>query len=130
MLLVPRRNPIRLRQDDQRAISQLKIDIKISNDEIFFIKNMSAGSTHTKCYLVKVDMDQLELGSMRDYEVYCFQWYIRQYEYCNKYPTMKCRFWSEIITNNQDVTLINMFPVKPSKVHKLLKKSNICVVPI
>ena len=81
---------------------------------------MAAGLTHTNWYLVQVDIDQLEPGSMRYYEVYCCQWYIRQYEDCNKYPTMKCRFWPEIITKNQDGTLVNMFPVRRSKVQKIL----------
>ena len=36
---------------------------------------------------------------------------------------MKCRFWLEIRTNNQDGNLGKMFPVRPSKVHKLLKNN-------
>ena len=36
---------------------------------------------------------------------------------------MKCRFWPEIITKNQDSTLGNMFPVRPSTVNNLLQKN-------
>ena len=36
---------------------------------------------------------------------------------------MKCRFWPEIRANNQDGTLGNTFPVRPSKVHNLLQKN-------
>ena len=35
---------------------------------------------------------------------------------------MECRFWPEIITKNQDGTILKMLPVIPSKVHNILKK--------
>ena len=84
---------------------------------------MSTGSTHAKWYLVQVYMDHSDPVSMSNYGVYCFLWYIIQYESCNKYPTMKCRFWPEIRTKNQDGTLGNMLPVRPSKVHNLLQNN-------
>ena len=40
-----------------------------------------------------------------------------------KNPTMKCRFWTEIRTKNQDGTLENMLPARPSKVHNILKNN-------
>ena len=44
-----------------------------------------------------------------------------------KNPTMKCRFWTEIRTKNQDGTLENMLSVRLSKVHKLLQNiQNMC----
>ena len=36
---------------------------------------------------------------------------------------MECRFWPEIRTKNQDGTQGNIFPVRPSKVHNLLKNN-------
>ena len=36
---------------------------------------------------------------------------------------MECRFWPEIIMKNQDGTLVNMLPVRPSKVHNLLQNN-------
>ena len=36
---------------------------------------------------------------------------------------MKCRFWPEIKTKNQDGNLGNMLPVILGKVHNLLKKN-------
>ena len=60
---------------------------------------------------------------MRNYGVYRCRWYIRKYEYGNKYPSMECRVWSEMRKNNQDGTLGKMFPVIPSKVHKILQNN-------
>ena len=54
----------------QIALSQLKRDIEISKDKLFFIKHIAAGSTQSKWYLVQVDMYQLYPIDMRDYEVY------------------------------------------------------------
>ena len=65
-------------------------------------------------------MEQLDPVDMSNYALYRCQLYIRQYEDCNKYPTMECRFWPEIRTNNQDGTLVKMLPVIPGKVHNLL----------
>ena len=70
VVLVPRRNPIRLRWGDQIASRQLKIDIEISKDKLFVIKHMSAGSNQTKQYLVQVDMDQSDPVDMGNYGVY------------------------------------------------------------
>ena len=70
MVLVPLRNPRRLRQGDQRALIQLKSEIKSSMDTNLFIKYISAGSTRAKWYLVQVDMNQLDPIDMKDYGVY------------------------------------------------------------
>ena len=70
---VLRSNPGRIIRGDQRELIQIKIDIEISNDKLFFIKYMSSGSTHTKWYLVQVDMDQSNPVSMSNYGVYCFR---------------------------------------------------------
>ena len=121
--MVPCRNPRSLRRCDQRALINIKSDIEISKDKLFFVNHMSAGSTRNKWYLLQVNMDQSDLFSARNYGVYYFQWYIRQYEDCNKYPTMECRFWTEIVTKNQDDKLGKMLPVTPSKVHNLLEKN-------
>ena len=56
---------------------------------------------------------------MREYGVYCFRWYIRQYEYCTKHLTTECSFWTEIIKTNQVGTLGKILPVIPSNVHNL-----------
>ena len=71
LVLVPHRNSRRLRRGDQRSLIQLKIYIERSKDKLFFIKHMSAGSTHTKCYLVQVDMDQSNPVFMSNHGVYC-----------------------------------------------------------
>ena len=47
----------------------------------------------------------------------------RKYEDCKTFPTMSCRFWPEIITNNQDGMLGIMFQGRPSKVQNLLKNN-------
>ena len=60
-----RRNPRRLRWGDQRARRQLKIEMKSSKDNLFFIKKISAGSTKDKWYLIQVDMNQSYPVSMR-----------------------------------------------------------------
>ena len=70
-VLIPRRNPGSLRRGDQIALIQQKIDIEISKDKIFFIKNISEGSTHKKWYLVQVDMNQSNPVYVRNYGVYC-----------------------------------------------------------
>ena len=55
--------------------------------------------------------------------MYRCRWYIIKFEECNKYPTMKFRFWHEIITKNQGSTLGNIFPVRPSTVKNILQKN-------
>ena len=52
------RNPRRIIRGDQRALTQIEIEIDISEDKPFFIKIVYAGSTQAKWYLVQVDMDQ------------------------------------------------------------------------
>ena len=84
---------------------------------------MSAGSTQDKWYLVQVDMDHLGPVLIRNYGLCHCQWYIRQYEDCKKYPTMKCQFWPEIRTKDQGGTLGEMLSVRTSKVHKLLQNN-------
>ena len=42
------RNPMRIRQSNQIALGHLKIKIVSSKDELFFIKNTSAGSIQAK----------------------------------------------------------------------------------
>ena len=96
MASITSRNPIRLRQGDQRALSQIESDLERSKDKIFFIKNISVGLTHTKWYLVQVDMEQSDPVTMRDYGVYPCRWYIRHHEDCTKIPIMECRFWPDI----------------------------------
>ena len=123
MALDPHRKPRRLRRGDQRELSQLKRDIEISKDRLFLINQMYAGSTWTKRYLVLMDTDQSYPVDMKNYGVYHFQWYIRKYEDCNKYPTMECFFCPEIRMKNQDGTLGNMLPVRPSKVQNLLQNN-------
>ena len=86
LVLIPRRNPRSLRRGYQRSLIQNKIDIEISKDKIFFIEHIYEGLTHTKWYLVQVDMNQSNPVSMKNYGVYCCRWYIRQYKDCNKYP--------------------------------------------
>ena len=68
-------------------------------------------------------MDQSYPVSTGKYGLYCCRWYVRQYEVCNNYPTMDCRFWPEIRTKNQDGKLGNMLPIIPSKVHNLLQNN-------
>ena len=70
VVLVPCRNPRRLRRLDQRSLRKLKSEIESSKDKLFFIKHMATGSPQTKCYLLQVDMDQLGTINMRDYGVY------------------------------------------------------------
>ena len=84
---------------------------------------MSAGLTHTKWYLLQVDMDQSGPFFMSNYGLYHFQWNLRKHEYCKKYPTMACRFWTEIRTKNQGGTLVNILLVRPSKAQNLLPKN-------
>ena len=70
-------------------------------------------------------MNQYDPIAMRNFVVYHCQWYIRQYEECNQYPIMECRFGPKIRTNKQDGTLGNMLPVTSSKVQNLPQKNNI-----
>ena len=84
---------------------------------------MYAGSTRTKWYLVRVDMDQSDPVSMSKYRVYPYIWHIIKYKDCNKYPTTECRFCTEIRMENNDGTLGKRLPVRPSKVNKLLQKN-------
>ena len=74
-----------------------------------------------------MDKYQSEPADMSNYGVYRCRWYIRQYENCNKYPTMECRFGPEIRTKNQDSTLGDVLPVRPGKVQNLLHKNITCV---
>ena len=67
MVSVLRRKPSRLRQCDQRALRQLKIDIEKPKDELFFIKHIAAGSTQAKWYLEQEDMDQSGTVAMQEY---------------------------------------------------------------
>ena len=69
VVLFPHRNPRKLKQDDQRSLSQLKSNIERSNDKLFFIKHMSTGLTHSKWYLLQVNIYQSEPFSMRNYGV-------------------------------------------------------------
>ena len=123
VVLVTCRNPRSIRRGDQIALIQIKMDIERSKDKLSFINHMSAGSTHTKWYLVQVDMDHLEPVSMSNYGVYCCRWYIIQYEECKKYPTTKCRFCPETRMKNQEGTLGKMLPVRSSKIHNVLHKN-------
>ena len=84
---------------------------------------MSARLTHTKLYLLQVDMDQSDPFSMSNYGVYHCQWYLRKHEDCKKYTTMACRFWPEIRAKNQGGTLGKMLLVRPSKAQDLLQKN-------
>ena len=63
-------NPRRLIQVDKRALQILKSDYKNSNNDIFFINNISTVSAQAKWKLVQVDMDQSYWVIMRDYGVY------------------------------------------------------------
>ena len=92
MVLVPQRDPGRIRWGYQIVLIQLKSDIERSKDKIFFIKYMSAGWTNTKRYLVKVYMEQSKPVAMSNY--------VKKDEYCSRHPTTECRFWPEIITKN------------------------------
>ena len=123
MVLVQRRNPGKLRRGDQRALKQHKIENESSKDKLFFINHIAVGSTQAKWYLVQVDMDQSDPVDTTNHGVYCYRWYIIQYDNCNKYPTVECQFWIEIRMNNQDSKLVDMFLVRPSKVHNLLQKN-------
>ena len=69
MVLVTQRNKRRLRWGDQRELFRIKIDITRSKDKLFFIDHMTLELTHTKWYLVQVDMDQTYPVTMRDYGV-------------------------------------------------------------
>ena len=46
-----------IRRGDQRALEQLKSEIKSSKDKLFF-KHTSAGSTQVKWYSIQANMDQ------------------------------------------------------------------------
>ena len=63
-------NPRRLIQVDKRALQILKSDYKNSNNDIFFINNISTVSAQAKWKLVQVDMDQSYWVIMRYYGVY------------------------------------------------------------
>ena len=93
VVLVPRSNPRRLIRGDQIALSQLKSDIERSKEKLFLIENMSVWLNSAKFYLVHVDMEKSDLVDTSNYGVYRCGWHIIQYEDCNKYPTMECRFW-------------------------------------
>ena len=58
VVLFTHRKPRRLIQVDQRALRQIKSEIKSSKDKLFLIKNTAAGPTKSKWYLVQVYMDQ------------------------------------------------------------------------
>ena len=85
---------------------------------------MSAGLKQTNWYLLQVDMDQYKPVAMSNYGVHCCQCYVRQYEECNKYPTMACRFGPEIRKNNHDGMPGKMFPVIASNVNNLLQNNH------
>ena len=115
-------NPRRLIQVDKRALQILKSDYKNSNNDIFFINNISTVSAQAKWKLVQVDMDQSYWVIMRDYGVYRWWWYIRNHEDCTKRPIMEFHFWPEIREMQQDGTLVNMWPMRPLRVNDFLKK--------
>ena len=48
VLLVSRRNPMRLIRGDQRALRQIKSEIESSKDKLFLINHISAGSAQSK----------------------------------------------------------------------------------
>ena len=56
MVSVTRKNQRRIIWGGQNSLRQLKIDIEISKDNIFFINHIAAGSTQAKSYLFKLDM--------------------------------------------------------------------------
>ena len=85
MVLVTRRDPRRIIRGDQISLRQIKCDIERSKDKIFFIKHIYAGSPQTRWYLLQVSMEHSEPVSVRNYGMYFCQWYIIQYEDCNKY---------------------------------------------
>ena len=62
---VPRRNPRRLRRRNQIALIQIKSDIEISKDDLFFIKNIVLQLTQAKQYLVEVAIEQSDPVDMR-----------------------------------------------------------------
>ena len=65
----------------------------MSKDNLSFVKRMPRYSSQSKCYWVQVDMYNSVPATMRYYGLYYYWWYIRQYEECNKYPTMECHFF-------------------------------------
>ena len=85
---------------------------------------MSVEFSQAKWYLVQVDIDNSKPAAMRDYGVYRCWCHIRQYEDCTNHPTIKIPFWMEIITKNQDGTLVKMLQVRPSKVNKFLQRTH------
>ena len=98
---------------DQRALRHFKSEIEISNDKLFFIKNIVTGSTQAKWYLVQLKMEQSNLIEMRDYGVYRCWWDIRNHKDCTQNRTMECCFLTDIRDMKQDSTLGKTFPVKP-----------------
>ena len=48
VVVVPLRNPRRLRRGDQRSLRQLKSEIESSKEKLFFIRHIVAGSTQAK----------------------------------------------------------------------------------
>ena len=88
-----RRNPRRIRRGDERSLRHLKSEIGILRDKLFLIKHLSAGSTHSKWYLVHVGANQSDPFSMSYYGVYQCRWYIIQHKYLNQHRTMECFLW-------------------------------------
>ena len=82
-----------MRRGDQKSPKQIKSEIEISKDKLFFINRIVAGSTQAKWYLVQVDMDHSDTIEMRDFEVYQHRWYIKHHEDCTQHRTMEFRFW-------------------------------------
>ena len=117
-----RRNPSSLIRGDQISLRQLKNKIESSRDKLFFIKNIAAGSSQAKWYLVQVDSYQLDMVSTRYYGVYQLKWYTRHHEDCNQHRTMECHFWMEIREMNRDETFGKMFPVRPLRINGFLQK--------
>ena len=65
MVLFPCRSPKRLRSADQRSQKQLKMDIEIMHDNLFFIKQMPEGLALDKWYFVQVDKENSDPVFMR-----------------------------------------------------------------
>ena len=127
MVLVTCRNPRILRQGDQRALRQLKRKIESSNNKLFFVKHISAGSTQAIIYLVQVDMEQSDPIDMRDYGVYPCRWYIINHKYFTQHRTMECCFWLYIREMKQYGTPGKMILVRPLKVNGFLQRYKIYV---
>ena len=70
MVSDPRRNPRSIRWGDQRALRLIKIGIEKSKYKLFLIKHRAVGSSQDKWYLLQVDMDKLDMVTMRYYGLY------------------------------------------------------------